>query len=437
MESPLQSRAFRAIWIASIFSYAGSWVQDVGASWLMVTMNASPFLVAMLTTSFTVPFMILALPSGLLADRADRRMILVWSQLAQAAFAMLLAIVTWLHRVSPGVLLVESALLGIASSATSPPWHSLVPELAGKRHLTEAVTLNSIAFNIARATGPAIGGFLLGLWGPGWAFAINALSFLCVVWALLHYDEVKRASELPRNTPTKNEPSPGGGYRPLPVDTPILRGLIAPIPFLRDSARLRAIFMAMSVFAFSAATVPSMLPILAKRSLHATATGYGFMLCAMGLGAVLSGIVLRRIRKSMGPRALVPAAMLAFGAAVLALAFASALWMAVALLVPTGMGWLACLSTCNAQAQLASPAWLKSRVMSLYNLVFFLVWSLGATFGGALASRYGERSALLFAGLATFVAAAVARRAGLLDREIEPDSGSIPPPAVIEGKRAA
>jgi hypothetical protein len=113
---------------------------------------------------------------------------------------------------------------------------------------------------------------------------------------------------------------------------------------------------------------------------------------------------------------------------------------AVALLVPTGMGWLGCLSTLNAQAQLAAPAWIKSRVMSLYNLVFFFVWSVGATFGGALASRFGERAALAFAGIATFVAAAIAVRLALPQAEIEQDAASIPPPPVapaLEGKRAA
>src|SRR5205823_4910922 len=154
-----------------------------------VSMNASPFMVAMLTTAFTVPCIALALPSGLLADRMDRRRILVWSQAAMALSAMLLAIATWLGFVSPIVLLAESALLGIATSVTSPPWQSLVPELAGRRHMTEAITLNSIAFNIARATGPALGGLILGLWGPAWAFALNAVSFLCVVWVLVRYDE--------------------------------------------------------------------------------------------------------------------------------------------------------------------------------------------------------------------------------------------------------
>lgn len=433
MDTPLRHPAFRALWIASIFSYAGSWVQDVGQSWLMVSMSASPLMVAMLTTSFTVPCIALALPSGLLADRMDRRGILIGSQAAMAFFAMLLAMATWLNLVSPLVLLAESALLGVAVAVTSPPWQSLVPELAGRKHMTEAITLNSIAFNIARATGPAIGGLILGLWGPGWAFALNALSFLCIVWVLVRYDEVRRASELPRHSPASLSGTEPG--------EPLLRSMIAPIRLVTGSVRLRAVFTSVSAFAFAAAAVPAMLPVLAKHSLQSSATGYGLMLGAMGSGAVLSGVVLRHARRSFGPRTLVTVSMLVYGASVIGVGLSPSLRWAIALLVPAGMGWLGCLATLNALAQLASPPWIKSRVVSLYNMVFFTVWSLGATFGGALASRSSERIAITWAGIATVLAAALSSRMALPRTEMDHETPSAPrtlgPLAPPQGKRAA
>jgi MFS family permease len=375
----------------------------------MVTMSASPLMVSMLVTAFTVPCIALALPSGLLADRLDRRKILIWSQTAQALAALLLAVATWCHVVSPALLLVESGLLGLAVSVSSPPWQSLVPELAGRKHITEAVTLNSIAFNLARATGPALGGLVLGLWGAGWAFALNALSFLCVVWVLVRYDAVRRASELPRNTPASANKEP------------LFRSMIAPIRLVTENVRMRSIFVCVAVFAFSAASVPAMLPVLAKRSLHASATGYGLMLCAMGVGAVSSGLVLRRVRRSMGPRVVVVSAMIAYGAFVVGIGLSPSLPWAIALLVGMGMGWLGCLSTLNALAQLSSPAWIKSRMMALYNMSFFFVWSLGAVFGGALASRWGERTAIVFSGAATLLAAIVAAKSALPAKDISAD----------------
>lgn len=410
------------MWIASIFSYVGSWAQDVGQSWLMVTTTQSPVLVAMLTTAFTVPCIALALPAGVLADRADRRKILAWSQGAMALFAMLLAIATWAGRASPAILLAESALLGVATAVTSPPWQSLVPELGGRRHLTEAITLNSIAFNIARAVGPALGGLVLGLWGAGWAFALNALSFLCVVWVLVSYDEVRRASELPRHTPAREA---------------LLGSLVAPIRLATEDARVRAAFLSISAFALAAAPVPAMLPVLAKRSFGASATGYGLMLGALGGGAVLGGLLLRGGRRAVGPRAVVATAMAAYGAFSAGAALAPSLALAAALLVPAGMGWLACLATLSAQVQLAAPSWMKSRLVALYHMVFFTVWSASATLGGAVAGRFGARAAVAGAGAATVLAGLVASRLALPSREVQPESGASLPPPPLEGKRAA
>lgn len=385
----------------------------------MVTMSASPFMVSMLVTAFTVPCIALALPSGLMADRYDRRTILVWSQSAQALAALLLAIATWCKIVSPALLLVESGLLGLAVSVTSPPWQSLVPELAGRKHITEAVTLNSIAFNIARATGPALGGLVLGFAGAGWAFGLNALSFLCVVWVLVRYDEVRRASELPRSTPKSASKEP------------LFRSMLAPIRLVRDDRRFRTIFLCVSAFAFSAASVPAMLPVLAKHALKATATGYGVMLCAMGMGAVLSGLVLKRVRRSRGPRTVVVSAMLVFAASVIGIGLSPSIAWAVTLLVGMGMGWLGTLSTLNALCQLSSPAWIKSRLMALYNMVFFFVWSLGATAGGLLASHWSERVAIVLSGISTLLAAGLAWRSKLPEEEEQPPI-SVRPPATSE-----
>jgi len=289
------------------------------------------------------------------------------------------------------------------------------------------VTLNSIAFNLARATGPALGGLILGFWGAGWAFALNAASFLCVVWVLVRFDEIRNASEAPRDAPTKE---------------PLFRSMLAPLRMVRDDKRFRTIFWSVSAFAFSAASVPAMLPVLAKHSLHATATGYGVMLCAMGLGAVLSGLVLRRVRRSMGPRAVVVSAMIAYGTFVIGIGVSPSLPWVIALCVVAGMGWLGCLSTLNALAQLSSPAWIKSRMMSLYNMVFFLVWSLGATFGGALASHWNERVAIVFAGVCTLAAAVLAWRSGLPDRDAADEPASVRSPiqsgsTEIAGPKAA
>ena len=266
---------------------------------------------------------------------------------------------TWMGWASPALLLAESALLGVGVAITSPPWQALVPEIAGRRHLAEAVTLNSIAFNLARAVGPALGGLLLGLMSAAWAFAINAISFFAVVVVLFRYDEFRHASERSSRKGVER------GREPL------LRALVAPIQHLLATPHLRPMFLAMASFGFAAAPLFSMMPVLAKHSLHTSARGYGLMLGAVGAGAVLSGILLRWVRARVGPRVLVAVAMFAYGGCGLALAGAGSLALALVLLVPAGMGWLSCLSTLNAMVQLGSPSWMKSRIMALYQLAFF------------------------------------------------------------------
>lgn len=386
------------MWVASIFSYMGTWVQDVGESWLMLSMTRSPMLVAMLTTAFTVPTIALLLPAGVLSDRVDRRWVLLLSQAGMGAAALLLAVATWLGWASPALLLAESALLGVGVAITSPPWQALVPEIAGRKHLSEAVTLNSIAFNLARAVGPALGGLLLGLASPAWAFAINALSFFAIVLVLVRYDDFRRASEQL-------------GHKERGES--LLGALVAPVRHLARTPHLRPMFLAMMSFGFAAVPLFSMMPVLAKHALGTSASGYGLMLGAIGAGAVLSGVALRPVRERLGPRALVAVAMFVYGACGLGLAAVRSLPAAIALLVPAGMGWLACLSTLNALVQLGSPRSMKSRVMALYQLLFFGAWSVGAAAGGAIATRWNERAAVAAGAIGVIGAGLIALRSQL------------------------
>src|SRR5512140_480898 len=156
--APLRNRAFRAIWLASVFSFIGTWVQDVGESWVMLSMSRDPRLVAALAACFLGPTLLLTLPAGLLADRIDRRKLLLWSQALSALAAVGPAVAIRMHHMTPGVLLGCTAVLGAAVTLGAPSWSTLVPELLPRRQTADAVTLGSIAFNIARVLGPALGG---------------------------------------------------------------------------------------------------------------------------------------------------------------------------------------------------------------------------------------------------------------------------------------
>ena len=415
--SPLRQRAFRAIWIAAIFSYVGTWVQDVGESWLMLSMTKSPLLVAMLTTSFTLPYTALTLPAGALSDRSDRRTLLLGSHAFLAFVAFSLAILTWLHVMHPYVLLLASVGLGLGSAVAGPPWQTLVPELVPRRQTAEAITLNSIAFNIARATGPALGGFLIGLWGAGWAFLLNAMSFLAVGWVVWRFPEIRRASEAPREVPAHAR------------GESLLASMRAPFRVLLNSRRLPPVFLALAAFSVAAASSASILPAFAKHTLDATATGYGALLGAMGLGAITGGLVAKRARALFGPRVIVASAMMLYGASTLAASAAHSVTAATCFFFPLGMGWLMTLSTLNALCQLLAPSWVKSRLLALYQMTFMVVWSVGASFGGLLAERFAERASMVAGGVGTLAAGALVVMLKLPDTERELTGDVTPTPA--------
>jgi MFS family permease len=385
----LHHRAFRAIWLASIFSFIGTWVQDVGESWVMLSMSPDPRLVAALAACFLAPTLALTLPAGLLADRIDRRKLLLWSQALSGLAAVGPAVAIHFHHMTPGVLLWCSAALGAAVTIGAPAWSTLVPELLPRRHTAEAVTLGSIAFNIARLVGPALGGFLLAVTSAEATFIVNGVSFLAVYWVLHHYDEVKRASELQRpDTPSRLVAAFADPFREV-WTTPVLRGC----------------FITHGTFAIAASMVMAILPAFAKHSLGASATGYGALLSGLGAGAIVSGLFLSRIRSRFGNRATASFGIATFGGAMLFASRAPSVAHTVPWFFIAGLGWIATFSTLTSTVQLTARTETKSRIMALSQLNFYGFATIGSAAGGFIAERWTERAAV---GVGAFVALAVA-----------------------------
>src|SRR3954451_14343057 len=179
--SPLRHTIFRWLWIASVASNVGTWFQNVGASWMMTTLSASPILVALVQAATSLPMFLLALPAGAVADVLDRRRILLVTQGWMTAAAFGLWAFTAAHATTPWVLLVFTFLLGLGAALNGPAWQASIPEMVPREDLPAAVTLGSIGFTIARALGPALAGLLIATAGPAVTFLVNALSFLGVL----------------------------------------------------------------------------------------------------------------------------------------------------------------------------------------------------------------------------------------------------------------
>jgi len=388
--APLRSRIFFAIWIASMASNVGTWVQSVGEKWLMGQLTGSPLLMSLIETGATLPMLALSLPGGAIADIVDRRRLLLATQAWMLAAAAGMAILSALHLVTPGVLIGMSLLLGVGAALNSPAWQASVPDLVPKDQIAAGVVLNSAGFNVSRAVGPALGGLVVGAFGPTWAFTLNAVSFVGVLVVLQQW---KR--------------------QPVTTDLPAERFSAAMKVGLRyawHSRGLQVILLRGGGFVFFGGPVFSLLPTLAIHKLHLGSTAFGLLLGCIGAGAVGATLILPWLRQRFSPNAILALATVAFTGSLLVLAFvAHTLSVGLALLV-SGAGWLIVMSTCNTGVQLSVPSWVRARALGVYITVWGGAMAGSAAFWGVVGERWGIHAAYAWAGLGMLVLLAITRR---------------------------
>ncbi|EOY5383563.1 MFS transporter [Cronobacter dublinensis] len=388
--SPLRQPVFRMLWIATVVSNIGSWMNDVGINWTMLTLSADPLAVALVQAASSLPMFLFALPSGVMADIVDRRKYLLFSQLWVFIAAAGLTLLSAAGLVTPGVLLVAAFLLSTGAAMSSPPFQAIVPDLVEKQELAPAVALNSLGINISRAIGPALGGLVLSFAGPWVVFALNALSVLGVAWVLWRWKTPPTIQRLP---PEHFFPAVRAGLRYVHA-APVLRNVLV---------------RTVAFFTFASAGW-ALLPLVARRELGLGPGGYGIMLACIGIGAVCGAVVLPRLRKRFDPDRLMAINSAMFAVSLLALAFIRHLWLLNAFLFLTGFAWIAVLSTLNMGAQRSAAKWVKARALAVYLTFFFGAMTAGSALWGQLASHSGIASALCVATVGLLLASLTARR---------------------------
>ncbi len=261
---PLAYPIFRALWIATIASNIGSFMQDVGEAWLMTNLTPSPLLVALVQAAASLPSFLLALPSGALADIIDRRRLLLFTQTWMLAVAGLAGLLTISRLMTPQLLLTTAFLMGIGEALNGPAWQAITPEMVPTKEVRAAVTLNGAGFNVSRAVGPALAGFLITLFNPGTAFILNALSFVGVIYVLYRWRRTPEESELPRER--------------------LRAAMRLGVRYVRHTPALQSVFVRSSVFIACGSAVLALLPVFARHDLGLSALGYGVLLGCFGLG---------------------------------------------------------------------------------------------------------------------------------------------------------
>lgn len=385
---PFSFGVFRALWIATVISNIGTWMHDVGAGWLMTSMSSSPFYVALVQAAATLPMFVLALPAGAIADIVDRRTMLIASQCLGLLAAAGLAALTVLGWVTPDLLLAVTVLLGVSTALSAPIFQAIVPELVDKSTLPDAVALNSLGINIARAIGPAIGGIIVAAAGPPAVFALNSATVIAVLIVLARWRREVPANKLP---PEHFWGAIKAGYR-----------------YARHSRPLQIVLLRTAAFFIFSSALWAMLPIVARRELGLTATGYGILLGCMGAGAILGAIALKHLRRITSDNTISIGATVLYAGAMCGLALSGTGYAAGIAMFAAGTAWIAMLTALNVAAQTVSPGWVKARSLAVYLLVFQGAMTGGSVLWGMLAAQAGVTTAFLIAAMGQLAALVVA-----------------------------
>src|SRR5580692_9954298 len=393
--APLREPLFRSLWVAAVISYTGTWMQNLGAGWLMTQLTMSPLMVSLVQAATALPVFLVILPAGALADMVDRRRFLLITQGWMVVAAALLGIFTLLGHVTPWVLLGFTFALGLGAVMNDPAWQAITPEIVSAERHAPAVALNSVGYNAARAVGPALGGLVIAAAGSGWAFLLNAASFFGVIfflyrWRRPHFADVETGR----------------------VTDAILTGL----RYGRDASVVRCVLIRTAAFSLAASSLLALLPIVARP--HG-ATGFGLLLGSFGLGALAGAAVLPRLRSTLSVDGVVTVAILVFAAMTFAAGRVQTFGWLELVLFTSGTAWISILACLNVAAQTMSPSFLRARALSLYLLVLQGGVAIGSALWGALASRVGVPTTFLCSAIALVAGLASVRRYPLTSQELQ------------------
>jgi MFS family permease len=377
---PLANQTFRNLLAADLISDIGAFMQSVGAAWLMTSLTKSPLYIALIQTASALPFFVLALPAGSIGDILDRRKLILGTEIWMLGIAAVLTVTTIAGAMTPWLLLVLTLGLSMGDAIESPTWRAIFPELVSKEDLPAALALNGIEFNLARAVGPGVAGFIIAAVGVAATFAFNCLSFLGVIVVVAKWNRPARKSN-------------------LPVET--FRGAMsAALRYVRYSPGIRTLLVRSAFLIFFTSCFWALLPT-AARDLSKSPVAYGFLLGFFGAGAVLGAIVLQRTRSKFSTETILSLATVTFAAVILSLALLRTTVVLCVLMLFGGAAWTVFMSLFNIMVQKLAPDWARARVLAVYLFVFQGSVTLGSTLWGFVALHTNVHVTLAFASIGT------------------------------------
>jgi len=364
--APFGQRAFALLWTATLISNVGTWMHEVGAGWLMTTLAPSPSVVTLVQAATTLPVFLFALFAGTLADRLDKRRMLIFINCVLTAVVAGLAVMVWAEQVTPTILILFTLAIGTGTAFMAPAWQAIVPQLVPRPMLKPAIALNSMGINISRAIGPALAGVLIASVGLAAPFALNALSHVVILIALfLWRPEVTKVTK---------------------YHGPILQDMATGLRHVRHNEAMLATIIRAAAFFLFASAYWALLPLIAREAEGGGAELYGMLMGLIGAGAVTGALLLPRVSGRLSSDSVVKIGTLGTALALLVMAMSAT---PVALLCAAflgGFAWIAVLTSINVSAQTALPDWVRARGLAVNLMVFFGSMALGSLLWGQVAS---------------------------------------------------
>ena len=376
--APFQSRIFASIWAASLVANFGGLIEAVGASWLMTSLAPSATMVALVQASTALPIMLLSLPAGAIADISDRRVVMLIAQVFLLLASGTLTTFAFMGQITPWTLLTLTFLIGCGVALYAPAWQSSVGEQVPRSALSAAVSLNSLAFNLARIAGPAIGGVIVAAAGARAAFLTNLLCYVALIAVLASWRRPKPQRSLP---PERMAMAVSAGLR-----------------YARLSPGIRTVLVRGSTFGLLGSAIWALLPLIARDLIGGGAVTFGVLYAAFGAGAVVGALFSASLRAKYGNEKVTRVATIGFGIGTVLTAVSTWHALSMAALMLAGASWVITLSTFNVTVQTASPRWVVGRTIAIYQMVTFGGLSFGSWLWGAVAAHSSVIASLAISG---------------------------------------
>jgi MFS family permease len=366
MSRALRHRNFQLFFSGQLISLIGTWMDNVAEGWLVYRLTNSPLLLGVATFAGQIPVFLLAPLGGMIADRWDRRKVVIGTQTCSMILAGILAGLTLAGKVTVWEVIVIAILMGMVNAVDIPTRQAFLVEMVGRDDLMNAIALNSSMFNAARVVGPSIAGLLVAWKGEGWCFLLNSLSYIAVIAGLLAMKIAQKVRE----------------HMDSPIDH-IAEGF----RFARNTGPIRAILILIALVSLVATPYSVLMPIFAAQVLHGNARTLGVLMGASGLGAMSGALLLAGRSRVHGLGRWVAVSGAGFGISLICFSFSRWFPLSVAFLVPVGFCAMVELGACNTLIQAMVPDRLRGRIMALYSMMFMGMVPIGALLSGFLADH--------------------------------------------------